>query len=54
MKEAPLLPKQAMISVRRDKLRATLGIELKGGEFLTALIEQEIGERTTEASRADG
>jgi hypothetical protein len=53
VKEAPLLPKQATISVRGDKLRATLGIELKGGEFLTALIEQEIDERAAEASRAD-
>lgn len=54
MKEASLPPKQAMISVGGDKLRATLGIEPKGGEFLTALLEQEIDERTTEASHADG
>jgi hypothetical protein len=43
-----------MISVRGDKLRDTLRIELKGGEFLTALIGQEIKERAVEASRADG
>jgi hypothetical protein len=48
VKEAPLLPKQAMISVRGDKLGATLGIELKGREFLTALIGQEL------EARADG
>jgi UDP-glucose 4-epimerase len=38
-------PGQATISVRGDKLRATLGIEPKGGEFLTALIERELEAR---------
>jgi hypothetical protein len=43
-----------MISVSGVKLRATLGIELKGSEFLTALIGQELEEPAAGAARADG